>query len=39
MPPVPALGVAGAGLAVAVYYLITATWLFAHLPSADSVLK
>lgn len=37
--PFPALGVAGAGLAVAVYYLITATWLFAHLRSASSVLK
>lgn len=37
--PFPALGVAGAGLAVAVYYLITATWLFAHLLSAGSVLQ
>lgn len=37
--PVPALGVAGAGIAVAVYYLITATWLLVHLRTAGSVLK
>lgn len=37
--PFPALGVAGAGIAVAVYYIITATWLFAQLRSAGSVLK
>lgn len=36
---IPAFGVAGAGLAIVIYYLLASLFLIAHMQSSDSVIK